>query len=286
MHRSTLIPVVCLALLASTLSLAACGSPQTGGATTPGAGATAAQPAQTARPASLSHGEPPTRTQYQSASTAGASLMEICEVAWPLPGVHNVLVDRVSGSGDYTLLAELLQPTPVAGGVDLGAMLPGGELIWRVTAELDGDGVAETGVLAGLNARPDGFGYGALQVGVFRDVDLLWQSEPLPSERGERLHVDDINGDGRLELLSFQSMGAAGYTLYALEWNGSTYDWLRPQGGYFAGQDSFGEVAVRLQDLEGDGKVEILAGYGPAGGQSDVYAWNGQAYTYVRTTTD
>ena len=177
-------------------------------------------------------------------------------------------------------------PSPPAD--DPTLLLPeSAELIQRASADLDGDGVLEEVVLTGWGGSAERLGYDFLQMFVIApDVSgayvVAWQSEQLPTGRAEALQVQDINGDGLVEVLSVQAMGAAGETLYILGWQDG-YGWRSPQGGHFDGQDAFGEKGVRLEDLDGDGLAEILASYGPAAAQTDVYGWDGQAYVYQQT---
>jgi len=119
------------------------------------------------------------------------------------------------------------------------------EPIQRAFADLDGDGVSEAVVLTGWGGGADRLGYDFLQMFVIApDASgayvVAWQSEQLPTDRAEALQVQDINGDGLVEVLSVQAMGAAGETLYILGWQDG-YGWLSPQGGHFDGRDAFGE---------------------------------------------
>lgn len=185
--------------------------------------------------------------------------------------------------------------TPSVGTPDPSALLPylpaAAQVVGTVKAELDGDGQPEVMVLLGLDGGPDGLGYDHLEMMVL-ELDrapgqaVAWKSGKLVGERGEALQVRDINGDGRDEVLSYQSMGAAGYTLYVLGWRDGTLGLVKAKGGYFDEQDHFGDVGVRLEDLDRDGMYEILASYGPAGTSTDVYRWDGEDYTFAITMQD
>jgi hypothetical protein len=161
------------------------------------------------------------------------------------------------------------------------------EPLHRASADLDGDGTVEEIVLTGWGSSPDRLGYDFLQLFVIAadgsEYVVAWQSEQLPTERGEPLEVRDVNGDGLPGVLSVQAMGASGQTLYLLSWQGNGYGWLTPRGGHFDGQPSFGENGVRVEDVDGDGLAEVLASYGPAATATDVYGWGGEAYVYQET---
>lgn len=185
--------------------------------------------------------------------------------------------------------------TPSAGAPDPNALLPylpaEAQVAGSLRAQLDGDEPLEVVALLGFNGTGNGLGYKHLELMVL-ELDrppgqaVAWQSGKLVGERGEALQVRDINGDGRDEVLSYQSMGAAGYTLYVVGWRDGAFGLLRPGGGYFDGKGYFGDVGVRLEDLDRNGTYEILASYGPAGTSTDVYQWDGKRYTYAITLHD
>jgi len=185
--------------------------------------------------------------------------------------------------------------TPVAGAVDPAALLPylpaNAQVVGSMRAELDGDAESEVMVLLGLGGQVEGLAYDHLEMMVL-ELDhspgqvVAWHSSPLIGERGEALQVRDINSDGRDEVLSYQSMGASGYTLYVVIWSHGTFGLLRPRGGYFDGQGHFGDAGVHLEDIDRDGIQEILASYGPAGSSTDVYRWDGTEYVFGITLMD
>jgi hypothetical protein len=193
-------------------------------------------------------------------------------------------------------------PTPVplptrtafAGTPDPDAIQPyiptGTQVVGTLEAELDGDPQPEVMVLLGVGGESGGLGYDHLEMMVL-ELDhapdpVTWKSSPLVGERGEALQVRDINGDGRDEVLSYQSMGASGYTLYVIGWRDGAFGLLLPKGGYFGGQGHFGDAGVHLEDIDRDGVYEILASYGPAGTSTDVYRWDGAEYAFAITMQD
>lgn len=174
-------------------------------------------------------------------------------------------------------------PTPLTppSQVDVTAFLPQDAAPGHTAiADLDDDGLEEIAAsFIGPTSR-----VGLLVVDWDGEVyAVVWESGPLMGERDGGLEARDINGDGVLEILSTQSMGAAGETLYLFAWDGETYRQFAPQGGVFGGTVSFGAKGVRLDDLDGDGSVEIMGGYGPVALYTDIYRWDGEGYRFART---
>jgi hypothetical protein len=158
----------------------------------------------------------------------------------------------------------------------------------QIAEDLDADGRLEYAIVAGFGRAPQQLGFDWLQLFVIKpdrgpDYAVAFQSEPLAGDRAEALSLLDINGDGRLEVLSVQAMGASGETLYVLAWRDEAFAFLPPQGGRFDGLDRFGDNGVRIQDIDGDGVLEILAHYGPAASRFDIYCWNGSSYVCSET---
>lgn len=154
----------------------------------------------------------------------------------------------------------------------------------QTSADLDGDGALEAVVLVGYGGGSDRLGYDAMELFVIEAVesgyDLAWHSFQLIGTRAEKLDVVDVNGEGPPEVLSKQSMGAAGETLYILGWRDGAYDFLRPDGGPFDGESSFGADGVSLADDDGDGVMEIVATYHDRGPSVACYRWNGERYAH------
>jgi hypothetical protein len=199
------------------------------------------------------------------------------------PGGPNVVA-----TFPFDLDAPQTRPTQPPAADPLRLLPESAEPLHQASAELNGDGRPEVIVLTGWGGAPNRLGYDFLQLFVITtnqdgSYDVAWQSEQLPTERGEPLEVRDLNGDALPEVLSMQAMGAAGQCLYILSWQNSGYGWLTPQGGHFDGQTAFGEVGARVEDRNGDGLPEILASYGPVAKYTDIYAWSGQAYVYRET---
>lgn len=178
--------------------------------------------------------------------------------------------------------------TAVTGG-DMGsilALLPAGvSIMSETTGDLKSDGVMETVVLYGKPVTGT-MAFQDVRMAVFEPgPHKAWESDAMIGERAEKLETRDINKDGLPEVLSIQSMGAAGVTLYVMRWNESEYAMLTPHGGYFDGRPSFGDNGVRLEDRNGNGTEEIIACYGPAASVQDIYEWNegSGGYLYVQT---
>ncbi|MGC9400131.1 MAG: FG-GAP repeat domain-containing protein [Anaerolineae bacterium] len=210
------------------------------------------------------------------------------------PGVQYMVRAYLSGGPNivstfpFDLDGPQASPTRAAAEDPLLLLPDSGEALHRATADLNGDGRAEEIILAGWGGSSERLSYDFLQLFVIEPQEsggytIAWQSTSLPTGRAEPLQVQDITGDGLPEVLSVQAPGAGGERLYVLAWQGQDYGWLSPQGGHFDGQLAFGENGARTSDLDGDGLTEILASYGPAAAQTDVYAWNGAAYVYQET---
>ncbi|MFO7917929.1 MAG: hypothetical protein R6V13_07610 [Anaerolineae bacterium] len=155
--------------------------------------------------------------------------------------------------------------------------------------DLNGDGLAEHIMLVGYGGAPERLGYDALELFVLQphaEDPVVWHSGHLVGDRAQPLEVEDVNDDGQPEVLSVQSMGASGQTLYILAWRDTDYDFLRPHGGYFDGQDTFGDNSVRLEDLSGDGIMEIRASHGPVASIHEIYRWDGTRYVHERTVEE
>lgn len=175
-------------------------------------------------------------------------------------------------------------PAPTATpGIAAGLPLPAGQTALReATADLKGDGQKQSIVVAASGVTPGQLSAEATELFVFTPAtgghQLAWRSGKLAGQRAEGLRVEDVNRDGRPEVLSAQSMGAEGQTLYILAWLGGSFGLLTPHGGHFDGTQSFGENGFRVEDVTSDGLPEIVAAFGPAASQSEVYRWDGKDY--------
>ena len=166
--------------------------------------------------------------------------------------------------------------------------LPAGSQMCSVaSADLDGVGSPETVALVGYGGSTERLGYDWLELLVFGETtaksQVVWRSGRLAGDRSEPLQLRDLNQDGRPEVLCIQALGAAGETLQVFGWLGQSYGAYAPHGGHFDGLACFGDDGVRIEDLDGDGLVEIIAHYGPAASQGDVYRWDGKSYVYSET---
>jgi len=250
-------PIVCFICLLLAASITACAAPSTPAPATPG----------TQLPTSTSSTTPTATVTLTFTPTLAATV----PTSTPTPTA---------------------QPTLQPLTVDTQPYLPdSAQALRQVSADLDGDGQEEYIVLAGFGRSAERLDFEWLQLFIIKlqrppGHEVIFDSGPLLGQRAEALQVRDINGDGQLEVLSVQYMGAAGQTMYVLTQREGAFAFLQPHGGYFDGQDSFGENGVRLQDIDGDGIEEILASHGPAASQTEVYRWDGTAYVYVKTLTE
>ena len=176
-------------------------------------------------------------------------------------------------------------PTPDANLI-ISAIPDSAHVLAQVSGNIDGDSGPEEIVLAGYGGGPDRLGYERLDLFIIApersDQPVVWQLG-LAGDRAEAPELLDVDGNGVPEVLVKVAQGAAGESLYVLSWRKETYELLRPSGGRFDGQDTFGEVGARVEDVDGDGLLEILASYGPAAASTDVYHWDGQRFIHVET---
>jgi len=181
-------------------------------------------------------------------------------------------------------------PTPPSDhvtGIDVNLALGDGAVVLRQTsADLDGDGHEELIVVSDVGlGQADSVG-NRIELSIIQpelaDPPVAWKVRTRGLDAGP-LELMDLNGDGRPEVLSVQSVGESGRILYVVTWGNAGYDLLRPFGGHFDGYDAFGETGFGLEDNDGDGVMEIMGAYGPSASRIDTYRWNGQRYVYQAT---
>jgi hypothetical protein len=180
------------------------------------------------------------------------------------------------------------KPAPDPSTIDLSKYFPSEEkLKARLFADVNKDGNEEIIFLSGKSWDVK------VQDPYLITIHILtWDGEKYASsweqktrgEISEELKVEDINKDGILEVISYQSLGNSLH-LYIAAWNGTSYELLKPVGGNSSFKDGFGFKGAELKDEDGDGVKEIYGYYGVAGSKADVYKWDGKQYKYLKTVS-
>ena len=195
-------------------------------------------------------------------------------------------IKRESEKTEKAIESETAAPDPST--VDLSKYFPLEEkLKTKIFADVNKDGNKEIIFLSGKSWNADVRDPYLITIHI-----LTWDgSDYVPSweqktegEMSEELKVEDINKDGSLEILSYQTIGNS-LRLYIVTWNGTSYELLKPVGGNPYFKDGFGLKGVELKDDDGDGIEEIYAYYGVAGSKADVYKWDGRNYRYLKTVS-
>lgn len=174
-------------------------------------------------------------------------------------------------------------PRPDPATVDVGA----GEaisVIARLETDLDGDGGPEIAIAY----QPVGeerlhlaiYSFGG-PPGFPESYRQVWSLGPLAGTESQVLRTRELTGDGLPELVSGQGGGeTGGGTLYVVGHTAAGYSLLRPQGGPFAGRDSFGAGDYEVQ-LQSGGKPPLLIAHsGPGAAQAARYLWQNGAFQY------
>lgn len=155
---------------------------------------------------------------------------------------------------------------------NLARLLPiGSAVLARAAGDLTGADAPD--IVAAYRSGPER----GVSVAVFTrggsDYRLLWNSQDVPGAAPVSLDIVDMTGDGVPEiLLSVAGASGNGRSLYVYTSRPSGYRLALPIGGSFDGQSAFGAGGYEVKDIDGDGKVEIVA---QRAAGSETYAWDG-----------
>jgi hypothetical protein len=152
----------------------------------------------------------------------------------------------------------------------------------RTTGDVDGDGQEEI-VVVYRAVREQG-----LRVAVLHAIAapspnfwVEWNTGELRGTQSRALRLQDLTGDGVPDIISLQSNGTGSSFMYIYTNRPVAYRALTPTGGPLDGLPYFGEGPVRLEDVDGDGRLEILVGPQTGGENLLVYHWDGVTYRYT-----
>jgi len=121
------------------------------------------------------------------------------------------------------------------------------------------------------------------------DFTTIWVSEETLHDRIGSLGIEDVNKDGKPEILVHATAGAHGSALYLYSWEDSTAHLFHPNGDTsrtnFVGDGS----GVSNQDVDGDGIQEILCYNRDYDWKYhylvDYYKWDGKHYVFWKQET-
>lgn len=125
-----------------------------------------------------------------------------------------------------------------------------------VAVDLDGDGMKEV-ILA--YAWDD---VALVRVGSWTGSSYEVSAEVTggPADDVVDLVVRDVNDDGRIDVVTFQRIGASGHS--ATIWTsgvGGSLEPLDAVGGCFDGRNTYGDTGAALSDEDGDGDADVRA---------------------------
>ncbi len=164
----------------------------------------------------------------------------------------------------------------------------GAEDIEHVSTDLDGDGENEVVVSYVRTA------------GGVSHVDVAWwdgtgyvvefRADGGSARRVDRVRIADVNRDGRIEIVTFQSGdgSSASATLWQVQGRAAIAG-LPAAGGCHDGSITYGAVGVSFEDRDADGVDELYATCDDsplplADWTTDRYVWDAGAYRHVPTT--
>jgi phosphodiesterase/alkaline phosphatase D-like protein len=197
---------------------------------------------------------------------------------------QNSFPEPAAAGQSRTILSFSLDPNPVASVVAMGAggkslvklLDASGALKKQFTAfegfdgsvsvaygDLNGDGVKDIVAAAGRGGGPHVKVFDGLSGNVIASFFAYTSS----FSGGVNVAVGDLNGDGKLELITGAGFGGGPHVkAFALNFNGGQ---ATPQeiASFFAYDASFrGGVSVAVGDVDGDGAFDIITGAGAGGG--------------------
>lgn len=157
---------------------------------------------------------------------------------------------------------------------------PGSQSVDFVAVDLTGDTRKEIvfASLAGGRSRIDIAAWDG------EEYEIVFVGEGGSADTLDRFFVRDFTGDGFREVVTVQSSGAEGESLAVWGYDGTKFAAQRAVGGCWDGSHVYGIIGASI----GEGRIEATCDGSPlppAAWSSDVYVWDGEAWTYEATTT-
>ncbi|MEX2100436.1 MAG: hypothetical protein WEB19_03385 [Acidimicrobiia bacterium] len=157
---------------------------------------------------------------------------------------------------------------------------PGSQSVDFVAVDLTGDERKEIvfASLSGDRSRVDIAAWDG------EEYEIVFIGEGGSADELDRFFVRDFTGDGYREVVTVQSSGAQGQSLAVWGYDGTKFAPQRARGGCWDGSHVYGIVGATISE----GRIEASCDGSPlptAAWPSDVYAWDGQAWSYEATRT-